>query len=409
MRTLLPALLLLPLLASAGENQAPATVAPAAQAPVAAAPAVPPINTTMTEIGALMSNLLSEKVLAEPDVAIKRLNDLDERFRLLEPHTRERGPAFRITWQTMLEQIARARDAVDSGTATPDTLRNLVHGIASACAGCHTQDDKAQALSFGKLSPATDDPLQKARFYYITRDYADALKLYDDYLDAQPRLAYNGPVLDAFEGELTIYAQIYRDPDRAVKALKTRIDRSGGSMSKQVRRDMQDWIKGFEGIRKTKLKAFQPTFADLENYAKKYILPHDGAPIVTEEKDKITYLWMRGLLHEYVQSHPDDPRMPDLLYWLASVDRVLDYNFYYSLADLYLKECITRYPTSDTAELCYDEYERYVEFAYSGSSGEHVPDEVRDELARLREILDAAHAATEVPATVPETPTPATP
>ena len=166
-------------------------------------------------------------------------------------------------------------------------LRNLVHGIASACAGCHTQDDKAQALSFGKLSPATDDPLQKARFRYITRDYADALKLYDDYLDAQPRLAYNGPVLDAFEGELTIYAQIYRDPDRATKALKTRLDRSGGSMSKQVKRDIQEWMRGFDVIRKAKLKAFDPSYPDLEAYAQKYILPHDAAPVVAEEKDKI--------------------------------------------------------------------------------------------------------------------------
>lgn len=362
------------------------------------------INATMTEIGGLMSNLLNEKVLAEPDAAIRQLDALDERFRSMEAHAGDRGPAFRITWQTMIEQIGRTRDAVDSGTATTDNLRNLVHGIASACAGCHTQDDRSQAISFGKLAPAKDDPLQKARFHYITRDYAAALKLYDAYLDAQPRLAYNGPVLDAFEGELTIHAQINRDPDRAIKALKQRLDRSSGSMSRQVRKDIQAWIKGFEEIRKAKVKAFEPSWSDLESYATRYILPHAGTPIVTAEKDKITYLWMRGLLHEYVQAHPSDEHMPDLLYWLAISDRVLDYNFYYSLADLYLKECIVRYPNSDTAERCYDEYERYVEFAYSGSSGEHVPTEVSDELVRLREVLDAAHAATEVPASEPATP-----
>lgn len=393
MRKWLPILLLLPLSAFAADTAVTA----------------PSLNMTMTEIGGLMSNLISDQVLSDPDAALKQLDALDERFVRLESHVSDRGPAFRITWQTMREQIGRTRDAVDSGSATTDNLRNLVHGIASACAGCHTQDDKSQVLSFGKLSPNTDDPLQRARFSYITRDYATALSLYDDWLDVQPRLAYTGPVLDALEGELTIYAQVYRDPERAIKGLKKRLSRSSGSMSKQVRQDIQSWIKGFDIIRKAKLKSMNLTYAELEKYAQKYILPHAGSVSATEEQDKIAYLWLRGLLHEYVQSHPADEHMADLLYWLAMVDRVLEYNFYYSLADLYLKECIVRYPTSDAAESCFDEYERYVEFAYSGSSGEHVPVEVRDELARLREILDAAHAATEVPALVPDTPERATP
>lgn len=356
------------------------------------------LNARMTDIGALMSNLLSEKALSEPDLAVKQLDALDEQFRALEPHTLDRGPAFRITWQTMIEQIGRTRDAVDSGFATRDSLQNLVHGIASACAGCHTQDDKSQALSFGKLTPATTDPLQKARFHYITRDYGGALKLYDEYLDAQPRLAYNGPVLDALEGELTILAQVFRDPERGAQHFRARLDRSGGSMSKQMRKDLQAWVKGFEEIRKAGLKAFEPTFDDLERSARQYILRHEGVPIVTEEKEKVVYLWLRGQFHEYVQAHPQDPRMPELLYWLAISDRVLDYNFYYSLADLYLKECIVRYPAADAAEDCYAEYERYVDFAYSGSSGPHVPAEVRDQLILLREVLDAAHAKQEVPA-----------
>ena len=105
---------------------------------------------------------------------------------------------------------------------------------------------------------------------------------------------------------------------------------------------------------------------------------------------KTSTLWLRGLLHEYVQANPADPNMPQLLYWLAIVDRALDYNLYYSLSDLYLKECITRWPQTDTALQCYAEYERYVQFAYSGSAGEYIPAEVVDELARFRGILDAA-------------------
>lgn len=356
------------------------------------------LNVAMASIGVLMSDLLSQKVLDDPEVVLKKLDQLETRFQQTESHAGEHGPAFRISWAMLAEQIGRSRDAINSGLATPDTLRNLVHGIASACAGCHTQDDKIRVLSAGKLTLSTADPLQQARFQYITRNYAEALSLYDLFLDRQVSLARNGPVLDALEGELTIFGQIYRDPDRAIKHLKKRLARSSGTLTRGVRQDIEAWIQGFEEVRKAKLKAFKASFADIQGYVNTYILPHAGEPIVVAEKDKVSYLWMRGVLHEYIQSHPEDSRMPDLLYWLAISDRVLDYNFYYSLADMYLRECIVRYPTTDAAELCFSEYERYVEFAYSGSSGEHVPAEIQDEVLRLREIIDTARAAAEVPA-----------
>lgn len=356
----------------------------------------PALNEEMTGIGAILSGLLNEKVLADPAATIRRLDQLGEGFARFEPHTRDRGPAFRLTWKTMIEQIDRTRETVERGVATRETLNNLVHGIATACAGCHTQDDRAQALSFGKLSLTADDPLQRARFRFVTRDYAAALKDYDVFLDDRPRLAYEMGVLDALEGELTIFAQIYRDPERGVRHFRKRLDRSGNSMSKQIRTDIEAWIRGFDEVRRAKLKPFEPDWADISSYAKRYIQPHEGIPVARTEQEKVVYLWLRGLLHEYVQAHPDDPNMPSLLYWLAIVDRVLDYNLYYSLADLYLKECITRYPSTDTATQCYEEYRRYVAFAYSGSGGENIPTEVVDELGRLYQLIE--HARAEPPA-----------
>ncbi len=380
---------------------------PGKTAPGTAAQSAPPasssLNVAMTEIGGLMAQLIGDKALDDPDLALKRIDALDQRFAALESHTAGRGPTFRISWETLEEQIARTRDAVDQGYATRDNLRNLVHGIAMACAGCHTQDDMTPALSFGKLSADIADPLDRARFSYITRDYATALKLYDEWLDRQSRLSYTGPVLDAFEGELTIYAQIYHDPELAIKGFKRRLDRSGGVMSKQVRQDIQDWIAGFTQIRKDKLADKVPDYATLERYAQKYILDQNDK-LTAAAKDKVIYLWLRGLFYEYVQAHPDDSHMANLLLWLASTDRVLEYNLYYSLANLYLRECVLRYPTADVAEDCYDEYARYVAFAYSGSSGEHVPQDAQEDLARMREVLDAAHAATEIPALPAEAP-----
>lgn len=364
--------------------------APHTGAADAAAKEPPAINAEMAGIGALMSHLLNERVLAEPKVAGERLAQLDARFRGLEAHAADRGPAFRITFATTIEQIGRTREAIELGTATPESLRNLVHGIATTCAGCHTQDDKGQVLSYGRLAPATEDPLQQARFRYITRDYAGALQLFDSFLSSRPRLAYDAGVLEALEGELTILAQVYRDPQRGVTHFRQRLDRSGGSMSRQVKKDLQAWVRGFEDVRKARLKGTDVGWADINAYARQYLMPHEGTRLAVPEKDKVVYLWLRGLMHEYMQANPADANMPQLLYWLALLDRALDYNLYYSLSDLYLKECMVRWPQTDTALQCFAEYERYVMFAYSGSGGEYIPAEVVDELARLRKLLDDA-------------------
>lgn len=350
------------------------------------------VNSAMTDIGAIMSQLVDDKVQRSPKALAQQLDKLEERFRGMGAHVEERGPAFRITWQTMLEQIALTRQAVAGGNAPADTVNNLVHGIESTCSGCHLQDDRARTLSFGKLSTG-GDLLTQARFAFITRDYAAALQLSDAWLDAQPRLVYTGQSLEALEAQLTLFAQVWRDAERGAGHFRARLARSGGSMSPQVKRDLEDWVAGLESIRKGNLIAFTPTFMQLESYAQARILPHAEAPLAISEQDKVAYLWLRGLMHEYVQAHPSDPHMPELLYWLALTERVLDYNVYYSLAELYLRECVIRFPATDAAQACLTEYERYIEASYSGSAGVYIPPSVEEDLARLKDLVEAARKA----------------
>jgi hypothetical protein len=63
------------------------------------------------------------------------------------------------------------------------------------------------------------------------------------------------------------------------------------------------------------------------------------------------------------------------------------YDLFYSLADGYLKTCMDEWPQLPQAKKCFREYEAFIEFAYSGSGGTHLPEEVKAELDAYRKRL----------------------
>ena len=75
-----------------------------------------------------------------------------------------------------------------------------------------------------------------------------------------------------------------------------------------------------------------------------------------------------------------------LLYWLAVVDRSIAYNFYFSLADLYLKQCVLKYPSHPYARHCFNEYGLYVDHMYV-QQGEKIPPGIQQELRQMQNAL----------------------
>ena len=53
------------------------------------------------------------------------------------------------------------------------------------------------------------------------------------------------------------------------------------------------------------------------------------------------------------------------------------------------RECIVNYPAHPFAEKCYYEFESETVLSYSGSSGTHVPKDVRDDLKELKKLIES--------------------
>ncbi|MEZ4750489.1 MAG: hypothetical protein R3B54_07620 [Bdellovibrionota bacterium] len=57
----------------------------------------------------------------------------------------------------------------------------------------------------------------------------------------------------------------------------------------------------------------------------------------------------------------------------------------WSLPEVYYQSCIRTYPHSTQAERCYTRFEENIYAGYTGSSGTHLPSDVRTKLQTLRE------------------------
>lgn len=75
------------------------------------------------------------------------------------------------------------------------------------------------------------------------------------------------------------------------------------------------------------------------------------------DKNMVPQLYVSGILYEYVQLHPVSEIGAGIYYWLAKCEKKLSKNFFFPVAEFYLKECIERFPLSLEAKLCFNELE----------------------------------------------------
>ena len=105
----------------------------------------------------------------------------------------------------------------------------------------------------------------------------------------------------------------------------------------------------------------------------------------------IGHLQATSALYGYLDTHPEDSSTPEILYWLAVGEYGFNRSFFFSLGNMYLLECMKRYPDNAFAPRCYREYAEEMRSLYSGSSGVDVPPEVQSALKALKALVDGAH------------------
>lgn len=389
----------------------PCTLATAATEPTDPAkttPATPPVadntkqpdftfNPTMKAIGDSMALLFP--VLFRDDefrAAVnkakirKSINEILVLLKDAAPHFRERTLAFDTSYEVLLEHLEESSQAFESGNL--NYTQNLLKEAVSICTSCHTQDSKGRTLFAGISRNSFERDFEYAEFSFMTRNYTDAIEYYGRFLEAPHKRYTENELLTALKREITIFAQIYNDPGKGADQLQSYLKKN--TLTPYVVKTASEWIEGLRELESSDVFIEnKQDFASLEKLVHHYLGPLDkpGVGIVTTKKEKVFHVWLRGLLYRYLNKNPTQDEIPKILYWLSINDRATNYSYYYSLADLYLQECMLIYTSHPYAKRCYAEYLEYVEFSYSGSLGTDIPEDVRQELKALHKKVFGDH------------------
>lgn len=321
---------------------------------------------------------LTEKEIEIIDNALTKLSDL---FSAAKPFIKAKSDGYQISYEFVSEYLKVVKSVL--ATRHIDFARNHLYALGEICTTCHTQDTTLRTLFSGSTRDRFNDDYAYAEFNYMTRNYRDAINYYDKHLTSITKKT-ELEIVQPLQRIITIYTQIHGNPGDGVEKLKTYLTLK--DHTSETKNQLANWVRGMEELNANGVSSVKPmTFEKLKSYVYKYLGDIDKITIIinSDANQEVQRVWLRGQLYHYLNNNPDTNEVPVILYWLSVADRSISYNFYFSMTDLYLKQCVLKYPKHNYAHRCYKEFREYVDYTYS-RQGEPIPASIRKELRELK-------------------------
>ncbi len=361
------------------------------------APSSKTLGTTKELMGKFLSHMQALKgyiVSEDQFIDKKNFGEIDSHLKELSSLSKKAAhdprlqlPGYRVSRQVLENHIEETERVFRLGNK--HYARWMLGSTLSICMSCHTQiPTVSRSLKDFESLETFSTPFDQAEFLFATRAFDQAKPFYEKIIQNYPEDKVNSEQAEtALERMITYYARIRRNPEAAVLALEQY--QRNTKLPPFLKEDMKIWLRSFKDWNKEPvLNPSSATDSEIIEFASKNLDPKVSGYIMAADNPRAAlYLKVSGILYEYLQQHPDSKATPSMLYWLAICDKGLNNNFFYSLGDVYLRECIIRFPQTPTARTCYDEYESETVLSYSGSSGTHLPEDVKIDLGRLKALI----------------------
>ena len=359
----------------------------ASTAQASPAPEQENLNQIMTNIGNIMVEIYPLVVAKRPlekqeirtiDKALIGLSDL---FAAAKPFIKEKSDGYQISYSFVTEYLKVVKTELNNHHI--DYARSHLYALGEICTTCHTQDTTLRTLFSGTTRDHFDNDFTYAEFNYMTRNYDEAVKYYEKHL-ASPDKKTEIEIIQPLQRIITVYTQVNNNPADGIAKLKKYQALKDHSIDTEIQ--LKNWIRGLEQLNDSGLIKDKPvTFDEIKLYTSKYLgeLDQLNIEIYSNAKQEVQRVWLRGQLYHYLNGNPGANEIPMILYWLSVADRSIAYNYYFSMTDLYLKQCVLKYPEHRYAHRCYREYREYVDHTYT-RKGEPIPEGIKKELRELK-------------------------
>lgn len=335
----------------------------------------------------LMPYMHSNELVRDKNI-IKYLSGLEDSLLKASHGNMIKGPNFSPSLSVIIDSIKSIKKSHIEKNFSYSKHR--LKRVISTCISCHSQ---LPQKSYKKIKHSYDNVFNKfiiknndkAMLSYFLRDYEASLyhlkkEISENRLDVS-RSIY---VEHLYKQILKVYLVNMNDKLGAVKYFS-----SQRQILKENERDFEllsNWIISLNSW----------TNVENNNLSKSTLQKLIGKFLVSKEKEIInrslpehlvTLYFMRGVISNYMISNQVSDYNPELLYWLGIIENHSNQIYLYSLGDLYLKECILRYPKTKIAKKCFDVYKESITLGFTGSSGINVPKGIQMELNQLKSSL----------------------
>lgn len=317
---------------------------------------------------------------------LKNLTNISDFFKSARHVEYFQRPGFRPSLETINYHLDDTISSVKSDNFI--FAQKRMKALAALCISCHSQlSESATQNTFGAaINKARRENFSSdfafANYLFLVRRFSESEKAFDMAVNTALANQEEHELFSSLRKIISIDTKIDFNPKKAKVFIDkykddTRMPAIAKSMLLTWEKSLQKWMD------------FNPKkIKNPESFIAKYLAPLESnkEKTLTGEND-ITLLVAAGVLSKHLNDHPKTKLAPEILYWLSIAERRLSNTYFFSLSDLYLKDCIKLYPKSRFAKKCYAEYAENVEFGYSGSSGTDIPAEEKRELERLKALI----------------------
>lgn len=316
------------------------------------------------------------------------LADVAERAQHVGKHVAGDDRRVRFLAEALSRDAQEARARFVQGRH--DSARFLVRRLTDYCIACHTQlpsgHDSPLARDFVSDGALAKLPLdERASIQVATRRFDDALASWETLFDsAHVRPAeLLAPLTDYLRVSIRVKKDLER-PRRTLRRLAARPD-----LWSNLRGDVEDWLAALDR------HVARPERAPSLDSARVLLAEaRDVLRYPTDRRGLVQRLIASSELHRFLDEHAGAAGrdIAEAHYLLGVIDGHASFDRLVSESEFHLETAIRLAPTDPIGRRAFDLLEEQAILGWTGSSGSHMPQDIRERLDLLRGLVEQAPA-----------------
>lgn len=314
----------------------------------------------------------------------RALEQLSTNARALQEHGQGRKSSSALVQRSLADDSRMALQRFRAGQYRAS--RFSLNLLTENCFACHSKLPVHKRSVLGKafVQDAAIQklaPEQQAQIAVVTRQFDKALSIYESIFTATSVKPVHVALRGAFEDYLKLSIRVYGDYDRPLRTFETMLQQP--DLPPFLVSRLRDWIASLRLLRErdTEGDDLERARTLIRNAKVEQSYPGSREGLV----DLVT---ASGILQQYLASSgPDPSKVVEAYYLLGVAEAFISRSHWISETEFFLETSIRMDPKAPTAYKALAFLEEYIVLGHTGSSGTHVPPEVRANLDELRNLV----------------------